>query len=75
MQSIIQFHISKGVRQYVAEGANLPIVTQGKTMDELLKNIHEAVTLHLQDENLADLGLAPKPSVLVNMELPALTDA
>lgn len=71
MKNIIQIHIYKGDEYYVAEGVDLPIVTQGKTLDELVKNIKEAVELHLESENLSDLNLAPHPSVLLNLELPA----
>jgi predicted RNase H-like HicB family nuclease len=72
MKSIIQFTIQKGEKYYVAQGVELPIVTQGKTLDELAKNINEAVSLHLEGENLAELGLVKKPSVLVNFELPQI---
>ena len=64
MKHIIRFHIYKGENHYVAQGLDLPIVTQGKTLDELAKNINEAVAVHLEGENLSDLGLAPNPSVL-----------
>ena len=53
MKRIIQFHISKGDKYYVAEGIDLPVVTQGKTLDELVANIKEATELHLSGENLA----------------------
>ena len=69
MKHIIQFHIYKGERQYVAEGIDLPVVTQGKTLDELAKNLQEAVELQLEGENLADFGIAPQPSILANLEL------
>ncbi len=72
MKRIIQFHISKGDKYYVAEGVDLPIVTQGKTLDELAFNIQEAVELHLAEENLTDFDLAPDPSILLNLELPAI---
>ena len=72
MKHIIQFHIYKGDKQYVAEGIDLSIVTQGKTLDELAKNIQEAVGLHLEGEDLADFNLAPQPSILANLELFAL---
>jgi predicted RNase H-like HicB family nuclease len=45
MKKNIQFHIYKGEKYYVAECADLPIVTQGKTLDEVVKNINEAVNL------------------------------
>jgi len=70
MRSIIQFNISKGDKYYVAEGVNVPVITQAPTLDELTKNIGEALELQLEGENLAELGLVPKPSVLVNFELP-----
>ncbi|MBU3926009.1 type II toxin-antitoxin system HicB family antitoxin [Patescibacteria group bacterium] len=69
MKKIIQFHIYKGDKYYIAQGVDLPIVTQGKTLDELTNNIKEAVDLQLEGENLADFDLESSPSVLVNMEL------
>ena len=70
MKHIIQVCVSKGDKYYVAEGIDLPIVTQGKTLDELAKNIKEAIELHLEGENPADFNIAPNPSVLMNFELP-----
>ena len=75
MKNIIQFHISKGDKYYVAEGIDLPVVTQAKTLDELAENIKEAVELQLEGESPADFGLSPHPSVLVNFELAANTYA
>lgn len=69
MKNIIQFHIYKGESHYIAEGVDLPIVTQGKTLDELAENIKEAVKLQLEDENLSDFNLSPSPSILLNLEL------
>lgn len=69
MKHIIQFHIARGDKYYVAQGVELPVVTQGKTLDELTRNIEEAVGLHLEGENPADFDLAPEPSILVNLEL------
>jgi predicted RNase H-like HicB family nuclease len=54
---------------YVAECLEIPVVTQGQTLDQVTKNLREAVALHLADEDLASLGLAPNPTVLVTMEL------
>ncbi|TSC79055.1 MAG: hypothetical protein G01um101429_562 [Parcubacteria group bacterium Gr01-1014_29] len=59
----------KGDTHYVAEGVDVPVVTQGKTLDELAHNIQEAVDLQLEGENLADFNLAPQPSILANLEL------
>ncbi len=53
MKNVIRFHISRDGGHYVASGADLPVVTQGKTLDELAENIEEAVSLHLEGEDLA----------------------
>ncbi len=75
MKSIIQFHLYKGEKCYVAEGVDLPVVTQGKTLDELAKNIQEAVELQLEGENLEEFDLSPRPTILANFELPSLANA
>lgn len=54
---------------YFAECLEIPVVTQGATLDEVTQNLREAVQLHLEDEDLAELGLAPEPTILVTMEL------
>ena len=54
---------------YVAECVELPVVTQGATLDETIANLHEAISLHLEDEDLTELGLAANPTVIVTMEL------
>ena len=51
---------------------DLPVVTQGKTLDDLTENIREAISLHLRGEDLAEIGLAEDPSVLVSFELEPL---
>ena len=44
-------------------------MTQGKTLDETMANLQEAVALHLEGEDLADFDLAPNPSLLVTLEM------
>lgn len=69
MKKIIQVHIYKGDKYYIAECLDLPVVTQGKTLDELVLNLKEAVELQLEGENLADFDLAAEPSILANLEV------
>ncbi len=54
---------------YVAECLEIPVVTQGGTLDEVVGNLKEAVELHLEGEDLAALGLAPQPTILITMEM------
>jgi len=70
MRNIIQFHIFKGENKYVAEGIDIPVVTQADTLDELTMNIKEATDLFLENEELSEFGIEENPSVLVNFELP-----
>ncbi len=75
MKKIIQARIYQGEKYYVAECLDLPVVTQGKTLDEVSENLQEAIALHLEDEDLAELDLDNEPSVLVSFELEAVTNA
>ena len=61
MKNIIQIHIYKGDKYFIAEGIDLPVVTQGKTLDELTENLKEAIGLLLEGENLADFGFVKEP--------------
>ena len=56
----------------VAECLDLAVVTEGDTLDEVTANIREAIGLHLEGENLADLGIADDPTVVATMELDAV---
>jgi predicted RNase H-like HicB family nuclease len=72
MKRTIQVRISQGERQFVAECLDLPVVTQAQTLDELAMNIREAISLHLEGEDLAALGIAINPTILATMELEAV---
>ena len=72
MKRTIQVRIFRGDQQYVAECLDLPVVTQAPTLDALAANIREAISLHLEGEDLAELGLSDDPTILAMMELPAV---
>jgi predicted RNase H-like HicB family nuclease len=50
---------------YVAECMEIAVVTQGSTLDEVTKNLQEAVALHLEGEDLAAFGLTENPTLLL----------
>jgi predicted RNase H-like HicB family nuclease len=54
---------------YVAECMEVAVVTQGATLDEVTRNLQEAVALHLEGEDLEALGLAQRPTLVVTMEV------
>jgi len=69
MQRTIKAFIRKGDTHYVAECLEIAVVTQGRTLDETIANLEEAIALHLEGEDPADFGLAPDPTLLVTLEL------
>jgi predicted RNase H-like HicB family nuclease len=68
----IQVRIFRGEGRYVAECLDLPVVTEAFTLDELAVNIREAIALHLEGEDLTELGLVKDPTVLATLELEAV---
>ena len=69
MRHSIKAFVHKGENYYVAECLEIAVVTQGKTLDETMDNLQEAVALHLEGEELADFDTAPNPSLLVTLVL------
>lgn len=56
---------------YVVECLELPIVSQGGTLDEAASNFREAVDLHLEGEDLSRFGLSANPDLQMIYEVPA----
>jgi predicted RNase H-like HicB family nuclease len=48
------------------------VVTEASTLDELAVNIREAIALHLEGEDLTELGLVKDPTVLATLEMEAV---
>ena len=60
--------VRRSAGYYVAEGLELAIVTQGRSFDELLRNLRQAVRLHLEGENRDVLGLSASPRIALTYE-------
>jgi predicted RNase H-like HicB family nuclease len=73
MRRTIRAFISKGESQFVAECVDVNVVTQGRTIDEAVQNLQEAVALFLEGEDLEELGFALEPSLLITMEIEPLS--
>ncbi len=70
LQRTVQAIIRPGEQSgYVAECPELRAVTQGTTLDEVAANLREVVALALEDESLAEIGLAPEPVIIATIEL------
>lgn len=70
LQHIITAVIRPGEQfGYVAECVEIPVVTQGATLDEIAANLREAVDLHLDGEDCGEMGWVDNPTVVITMEL------
>ena len=67
-KSLLHAHVSQSGGWYVAELAELAVVTQGRTLDEIAANVRDALRLHLQGEDRASLGLDPRLRVAITYE-------
>jgi predicted RNase H-like HicB family nuclease len=61
MHRSVKAFIYRGDEHYIAECLEIAVVTQGRTLDETVANLREAVALHLEGEDPAEFGLAPDP--------------
>ena len=69
-RNVIQIILYPGDESgYVAECVNLPVITQGLTIDETVKHMQEALALHLEGENLEEVGITPNAPLIVSMEI------
>lgn len=53
---------------YAAQCVEVPVVTQGRTLDETVANLRDAVQLHLESEDLGALNLAPSLALQLTIE-------
>jgi len=55
---------------YYVECLEVSVVTQGDNLDDLVRNLDEALSLHLEGEDLAALGLSSHPKLQLIIEKP-----
>jgi len=54
---------------FVGECVEIAVVTQGQTIEETIRNLQEAVALHLDGEDPSEFGLIERPMLIVTMEI------
>lgn len=60
--------VSRSRDWYVAECAEVAVVTQGHTLDELVANLREAIALHLEGDDGPRLGFVQAPRLVLTYE-------
>ena len=66
MPGIVKAEIYFDGAYYCARTLNIDVFTQGRTIDEAIENLKEAVSLHLEDG--VDHGLQEVSSILAMVE-------
>lgn len=62
--------IRKDRDTYTVECLEVAVVTQGRDLDEVARNLQEAIKLHLDGENLAEMGIGEHPRVQMIFDAP-----
>lgn len=70
LRHVVHALVSRGDGWYSAECMEIAVVTQGRTLDEAVTNLKEAVALHLEGEAIGRLGLAAPLTLSVTYEEP-----
>ena len=63
LQRTIHAVVKKYDGYFVASCLEVSAVTDGRTLDELARNLQEAIGLYLEGENPADFGLVANPGI------------
>lgn len=69
MLNIIKLEIYYDGEYYCGKCLDFDIFTQGKTLDEVVQHLKEAIKLHLDGESQGLKNLAPNPPILALMDL------
>jgi len=68
LSDTIHIVVRRSAGFYIAESLELALVTQGRSLDELLRNLKQAVRLHLEGEDLGAFGLSASPRIVMTYE-------
>lgn len=68
LRDTVHATVTRGERAYVAECWEVAVVTQGRTLDEVVADLRDALRLHLDGEDRRAIGLAPSFRLVVTYE-------
>ena len=69
MKKIIKAEIYNDGEYYCGRCLDFDVFTQGKTLDEVVNNLKEAIQLHLEDDRDALVDFIQDPSLFTMMDL------
>lgn len=68
MEKSIKAVVYNDGEYWCAKCLEIDVFTQGKTIDEVIKNLEEAISLHLEGIAPAQYGLCNNPTLLIMIE-------
>ncbi len=68
LRDSIHVIVSRGSAAFIVECLEVAVVTQGRTLDEAVSNLREALALHLEGEDLGALGFTASPRIVITYE-------
>ena len=69
MKNIIKAEIYFDGEYYCGKCLDVDVFTQGKTLDELINNLKEAIQVHFEDNPEGLENFSPTPSLFTMMDL------
>jgi len=69
MKKMIKSEVYFDGEYYCGRCLDFDVFTQGKTLDELVHNLREALQLHLEDDPDSLVDFVPHPSLFTMMDL------
>ncbi len=69
MKKMIKAEIYNDGEYYCGKCLDFDVFTQGKTLDEVVNNLKEAIQLHFEDDRDALVDFVPSPSLFTMMDL------
>ena len=69
MKRMIKIEIYYDGEYYCARCLDFDVFTQGKNLDELIRNLKEAICLHIEDDPESMDEFVPSPTIFTMMDL------
>lgn len=69
MKNMVKAEIYHDGKYYCGRCLDFDVFTQGKTLDELVLNLKEAIQLHFEDDEEYLKDFVPSPSLMTIMDL------
>jgi len=67
LETSVVVDVRKGDKNLIGVCERLGVITEGRDVDELRRNLREAIDLSLEDGENLEYGICEKPEIVLNM--------